>query len=85
MNKSNRIISILLLIIVTILYIMADTLNSSWPRVIISVMTYTMFVWIRITRWWNIVFDVLIVGLILGYILLFDSISNCLLYTSRCV
>lgn len=76
MNKSNKIIPFLFLTIVTILYIMADTLNSIWPRVIISVMTYTMYVWIRFTRWWNIVFDVLIVGLILGYILLFDIISN---------
>lgn len=76
MNNTNRIISILSAIIMTILLIFANTLNSVWPRILITLMFYIIFVWFRITRWWNIVFDVLLGGLMLSYLLLFDSISN---------
>ncbi len=60
----------------TILYILGDALNSDWPRILITVMFYIIFVWIRITRWWNIVFDVVLIGLAISFALLFNSISQ---------
>lgn len=76
MNKMILLISFITVIIATILRRFENTLGSSLPRLFMVLMFYIVFVWIRITRWWNIAFDVVILGLLISVNIFYKDMSH---------
>ena len=76
LNKKILLISSITTILATFFLFFGDKLDSSWPRLFLVLTFYFVFVLIRITRWWNIIFDLIILSLLIVTSLFYKEFSR---------
>ena len=61
---------------ITAAMIIGEVYNTLLPRALIVFGLYLFYAWIRVTRWWNIVFDLLMIIFALISTVFLDKIPN---------